>query len=367
MNNQIKNVFQNTRNEVKSSVNRVTSFIKRIFANTMRIFGVSFLKSLGFFVAFLVIISVIMEIFSFGTVYFRDTAFRSKPLWEFSKKQDKISYVAKSYNWKKAKQPEIALIRANGIIMPDCYSHGVLCPQTFRDLFDYFDTKQDIKAVVLVLNSPGGEVYASEAIYQIIKQFNARVPVIVYVESETASGAYYISLGSSKIYASPVSTIGSIGVYLEVFDYSGLLDKLGVKHKYIVSSNAKYKVVTEWLFDNSKEADYVNQQIQDLIDSSENVFRTRVKQNRPNVDLSRLNGLIFSSDKALNLGLIDGIYETPQQVIEQILLQKEFKDADYQVVEYSLATLGSFNGITAYFNNVNKALLGGYDVRLMWK
>ena len=218
-----------------------------------------------------------------------------------------------------------------------------------------------------MLNSPGGEVYSSEAIYQAFKDLAKIKPVYVYIESEDASGAYYISLGATKIYASPVSIIGSIGVYMEVFNYDDLLNKIGIKHKYIVSSNAKYKLADKWLFGNSNESKYVQQAVQDVIDQTEKVFWDRVQENRPTIPLKNLQGLIFSAPKAKALNLIDGVDSKPVSIITKMLNNQHFKNNEYVVVEYSLGQLGKYKGISAKIAEIFRILGGGSDYYLMWK
>jgi protease-4 len=72
----------------------------------------------------------------------------------------------------------------------------------------------DVKAVVLRVNSPGGTVSASDAMYQILKRFKARThkPVVASIQEVGASGAFYVSCGADKIVAQPTSLVGSIGV-----------------------------------------------------------------------------------------------------------------------------------------------------------
>ena len=248
--------------------------------------------------------------------------------------------------------------------MPDCYSSRTICPGVIEDLTDYLASNNEIKGVVILLDSPGGEVYSSEAIYNAIKRLSRVKPVYVYVKSTNASGAYYASLGATKIYANPVSIIGSIGVYLEVFNYDGLLQKLGIKHKYIVSSHANYKITDEWLFGEGKEAKYVQKYMQNLIDESEKVFWQRVKENRPNVPLEKLQGLVFASNQALKYNLIDGVYDTYLDVITDMLKNEQQNAKTVVVVEY---TLSAFNGYKLLGQNIARFLAGGSSYYLMWK
>ena len=88
-----------------------------------------------------------------------------------------------------------------------------------------------VKAVVLRVNSPGGTVSTSDAMYELLKRFKEQThkPVIASVGEIGASGAYYDSCGADKIVAQPTSLVGSIGVIFETFDLQGTMMKLGIR------------------------------------------------------------------------------------------------------------------------------------------
>ncbi len=85
-----------------------------------------------------------------------------------------------------------------------------------------------IKAVVLRINSPGGEVMASDMIWRYVSLLRQVKPVVVSMGAVAASGGYYIAAPANTIVASPATVTGSIGIYAGKFDFSGLLKKLGV-------------------------------------------------------------------------------------------------------------------------------------------
>lgn len=96
-----------------------------------------------------------------------------------------------------------------------------------RGLEQATDDKR-VKAIVLHINSPGGEVTASDIIYAAVKEAAKKKPVVVYMDSMAASGGYYISCGATKIVASETTLTGSIGVIMESFSYHGLFEKVGL-------------------------------------------------------------------------------------------------------------------------------------------
>ena len=86
----------------------------------------------------------------------------------------------------------------------------------------------NVKAILLYVNSPGGEVTASDTIYDAVKKANSLKPVVVYMDSLAASGGYYISCGATKIVANETTLTGSIGVIMQSINYSQLMDKVGL-------------------------------------------------------------------------------------------------------------------------------------------
>jgi len=85
-----------------------------------------------------------------------------------------------------------------------------------------------VKAIVLRVNSPGGEVTASDILYNAVKKAATKKPVVVYMDSIAASGGYYVACGATKVIASETTLTASIGVIMESFSYHELFKKVGV-------------------------------------------------------------------------------------------------------------------------------------------
>ncbi|MBI4601864.1 MAG: signal peptide peptidase SppA [Planctomycetes bacterium] len=99
----------------------------------------------------------------------------------------------------------------------------------------------DVRAVVLRVSSPGGEVTACDVLHQEIRRFKEqkKVPVIASIGDQGASGGYYVSVAADTIFASPTSVVGSIGVLLQHLDLSDLLSKIGVAFAPVKSAEKK--------------------------------------------------------------------------------------------------------------------------------
>src|SRR5712664_1241814 len=96
-----------------------------------------------------------------------------------------------------------------------------------------------VKAIVLEIDSPGGEVTASDEIYNAVVKTRATKPVVVYMESLAASGGYYVSCGGRFLMANETTITGSIGVIIQTLNYEQLLNKIGLAS--VVFKSGKFK------------------------------------------------------------------------------------------------------------------------------
>jgi len=96
-----------------------------------------------------------------------------------------------------------------------------------------------VKAIVLNIDSPGGEVTASDVIYNAVKNARAKKPVVIYMGSLAASGGFYVSCGGSWLIANETTLTGSIGVIIETVNYKDLMGKIGVSP--VVFKSGKFK------------------------------------------------------------------------------------------------------------------------------
>ena len=205
---------------------------------------------------------------------------------------------------------KIAIVEVEGVIA-NAKSGGLLStPENPLSLFTQELEKaaddDSVKAVVLRVNSPGGTVSASDAMYQILKRFKAKThkPVVASVQEVGASGAYYISCGADEIMAQPTSLVGSIGVIFETFDLQGTMAKLGVVPGNYKSADHKD------IGSPFKDADAEEKKImQGLVNDYYAKFKGIVTSNRPKLSMDQFkqitDGRVFSGDQAKENGLID--------------------------------------------------------------
>ncbi len=217
---------------------------------------------------------------------------------------------------------KVAVIELNGIIMGGAFEQGgfgmvdVIKAQLKRAQED-----DRVKAVVLKVDSPGGEVLASDDIYRAIAAFqqDSLKPVVVSMGSVAASGGYYVSAASRWIVANELTITGSIGVIMSSWNYRGLMDKVGVvpqtyksgKFKDMLSGSRKLTDVT----------DQEREMLQALINQTYGRFTNVVQTGRQKAfekskgsDHAReldakwpdyADGRVLSGTEALKLGFVD--------------------------------------------------------------
>lgn len=163
-----------------------------------------------------------------------------------------------------------------------------------------------VKAIVLRVNSPGGEVTASDIMYAAVKEAAKHKPVVVYMDSIAASGGYYISCAASKIVASETTLTGSIGVIMESMSYHGLFDKIGMGTNTFTSGAFK-----DTLSGARPMRDDEKAYVQSLVNGMYDRFLTVVSEGRklPKEGLKTgiADGRVVSGRDALTAKLIDKI------------------------------------------------------------
>jgi protease-4 len=162
-----------------------------------------------------------------------------------------------------------------------------------------------IKALILRIDSPGGDGAASEQFFQAVRSADEVKPVYCYVDSLAASGGYYVACAGRKVYAPPNAMIGSIGVIWSKAVLAELLGKLGVSLQVLTKGEHKDMFsVHRPISDEEKVA--VGSMMQDVYQQF--IARVAERRGKSVEETARLaTGEVFSSSKSLSLGLIDGL------------------------------------------------------------
>jgi signal peptide peptidase SppA len=185
------------------------------------------------------------------------------------------------------------------------------------------------KAVAIIINSPGGSPVQSSLIGQRIRDLanRADVPVLAFCEDVAASGGYWLAASADEIYANPASVIGSIGVISAGFGFDKAIAKLGIDRRVYTAGEAKMT-----LDPFQPERDEEIDRLRGLQADIHKQFISHIEQRRG----SRLkgahdelfSGAFWTGQRALELGLIDGLGEC-----RQTLLQRFGDDTDVMFVE----------------------------------
>lgn len=144
--------------------------------------------------------------------------------------EDEISFIKfgkyrKSFSSYDKSSNEIAVIVADGDILPGKAQNGIIGSDTFAEELRKARTNDRVKAIVLRINSPGGSALASDVMWREIVLTTRVKPVIASMSDYAASGGYYLAMGCDTIVAQPTTITGSIGVFSVLFDMSSFLDK----------------------------------------------------------------------------------------------------------------------------------------------
>jgi len=220
---------------------------------------------------------------------------------------------------------KIAIVEVEGMLI-NAKSGGLLEPtenvlSLFTQELNRAAADPEVKAVVLRVNSPGGTVSASDAMYQILQRFKKQTgkPVVASAQEVAASGAYYVSCGADKIVAQPTSIVGSIGVIFETYNLSGTMTKLGIRPGAFKS--AEHKDIGSPFRDPTPEEEKI---MQGMVDEYYERFKGIVRNHRqiPDEETFRIvtDGRVFSGEKAVALGLVDrtGLLEDAIQLAREL-------------------------------------------------
>ncbi|WP_105301471.1 signal peptide peptidase SppA [Anaerococcus marasmi] len=207
-----------------------------------------------------------------------------------------------------------------------------------------------IKGVILNVNSPGGSVYASERIANEIKALKeAQKPVYTVMREMAASGGYYISAPTDRIYASNETWTGSIGVIIQSYSLQGLFEKYGIKEQNITTG--KMKDAGSQGRDMSKEE---KEYFQGLVDSAFDRFVKIVSEGRgiSEREVRKLaDGRVYDGSQALANGLVDKIGDL-DSAIGDMASENNLEDP---MVIRNENVMGSFSSIFSKVTDLKKS------------
>jgi len=214
---------------------------------------------------------------------------------------------------------KIAVVELDGLILDMTMQGGYSLVDLIKAQLNRAKEDRRVRAVLFKVNSPGGEVLASDEISRAIADFQEKSgkPVIASMGSLAASGGYYVSSPCRWIVANELTITGSIGVILSTWNYRGLMNKVGVRP--LVFKSGKFKDMLSGSKDPDEITDAERQMMQDLIDETYKKFKSVVAKGRETAakrngqegqKLSAqweefADGRVLSGSEAHKLGFVD--------------------------------------------------------------
>jgi len=224
----------------------------------------------------------------------------------------------------KGTKDKIVLIPLSGIITSSSsrgtFSSSSNMVETLGMQLEKARRDKRVKGVIININSPGGQVTASEIIFHKIMKFKKErsVPVVILMGDVAASGAYYISMAGDRIIAHPSSITGSVGVISMFFNLRGLMDKIGVD--VVTLKTGEMKDVGSFARPmKDEERAYMMRILNELYE----LFLDRILSNRTELTREELlelaDGRVYTAKQALEAKLIDeiGFFEDAVSAVKQ--------------------------------------------------
>lgn len=211
----------------------------------------------------------------------------------------------------------------------------IVSKQVIKDLQELGDD-DNIKAVVLRINSGGGEAYASEQLWRAVSMLNKKKPVVVSMGGMTASGAYYMSMGARYVMAQPTTLTGSIGIFGALPDWSDLMtQKLGFKYDEVKTNrHSSYGTAGSTRHWTPEEIGI----LQANVNRGYALFRKRVADGRklPVEQVEQIaQGRVWLGTDAKSIKLVDGLGNLNDAIAKAAQLAKI---SDYGTQEYPAST-----------------------------
>ncbi|MEM7680451.1 MAG: signal peptide peptidase SppA [Planctomycetota bacterium] len=207
---------------------------------------------------------------------------------------------------------KVALIDVSGLIVnadqPGLLQDGPNPVSAFAEQLAQAEEDDRVKAVLLRINSPGGSVTATEAMFTEAQRFKQQTgkPVVVQMMTTAASGGFYLACVGDEVWAYPSTITGSIGVVLQLVSIKPALDRWGVEATTVASGANKAAGSPLTTLDDAQRAVF-----QSMVDEFYAGFVDVVAARRPGIDPSKLSGLtdgrILTGKQAQDAGLIDAL------------------------------------------------------------
>lgn len=259
-------------------------------------------------------------------------------------------------------RPKVAVIRLSGIIA-DSRRRSTISYARYAKVIEKTFEKEDVVAVALAINSPGGSAGQSSLVAGLIRQMaeEKEIPVYSFIEDIAASGGYWLACAGDEIYAQAVSLVGSIGVISSGFGMDQFIERHGISRRLHTAGREK-SLLDPFLPEKPEDVERLQTIQKDL----HNIFIDWVRERRGHMlkaaDRTIFEGRIWTAQSALELGLIDGIRDI------RSLMQQKFGDR-VKLVDISIDNRFfpmSYPAAHVDFSGIGDEFLESLEARSLW-
>lgn len=208
----------------------------------------------------------------------------------------------------------IALVNIDGLIVESAptsglqaFSNEFTSSRQIKKLLKQISQEENVRGILLRVNSPGGSAAASDQIYQEISLFkqNNNIPVVAYFTDTATSGSYYVSMAADKIVANPANITGSIGVIVSYLSFADFIERYGIED--VTYTSGEYKdLINQFEDPTEQEAAIIQPLVDDIYNRFVDVVASARKMEKSRV-LELADGRIYSASQAQDNGLVDSL------------------------------------------------------------
>jgi len=228
-----------------------------------------------------------------------------------------------AFGWLGGREPlpgdHTALVELSGVIAADTHAAADVITQGLQDAFENKGTK----GVILRINSPGGSPVQAGTINSEMRRLRKKypqIPLYAVIEDICASGGYYVAVAADQIYVDRASIVGSIGVLMDGFGFTGTMEKLGVERRLLTAGDNK-GFLDPFSPMNASQRDYAQKMLNEIHQHFIDVVRKgRGKRLKEGPDT--YSGLVWTGQRSIELGLADALGSVDYVAREVIKAQK---------------------------------------------
>jgi protease-4 len=215
-----------------------------------------------------------------------------------------------------------AMVEVNGLIAPGADASAEKITSALQAAFKDKNTQ----GVVVRINSPGGSPVQAQAIYDEMKRLRQKypdIPLYAVVEDICASGGYFVAVGADQIYVGKASIVGSIGVLINGFGFTGLMEKLGIERRLVTAGENK-GMLDPFSPQDPKDTEHVKKLMGEIHQQFIGVVREgRGKRLKDSPEI--FSGLIWTGERSVDLGLADG-FGSLEYVAREVIKAEDIRD-----------------------------------------